>query len=148
MTSEFNENEKDYLSNIVDCNITSIFCQKFFNGEMKPKLKDMIFAHVLECNKCKQKFANYAREIGLQGWTPTEAAFKFISDLSLEDYERYTKTRDILIDTYKYSQDDFVKSNWVDKVEDYKVEELLQLQPFRDLINEYNRTIDKGDTKN
>lgn len=146
MTSEFSNNEnKDYLVNIIDCNITSIFCQKFFNNDLKTKLKDMVFAHVLECQKCQNKYSNYAREIGLKGWTPHEAAFKFISELSLEDYERYTKTRDILIDTYKYSHDDFVKSNWVDKVEEYKVEELLQLQPFRDLINEYNNKVDKGD---
>lgn len=134
--------------NKISCKTCINLTESFFFGETAPVTTNLIITHLLTCPKCLEYYKEFAKDGGLKWDIMDDVAFNV---LAFDDNEDLQKRVEQSIKEFEQSAQakallDFIPDKWQQIVKEYDVCKLLGMQAFRDLISEYDNTIDMTDT--
>lgn len=153
MMNEGNEdNNREYKKKKNKCHIHKINCNTcaalvslFYSSSMSATVREAIICHLVRCNKCLEKYANYENNHKEFQKIKIKEAIQDIRDNDPDidiDNIKIIATSNFDSDTDGTS---FNPTRWSDAASRYDIEMLMNLKVFRDLINSYgNDTIDKN----
>lgn len=140
----------------INCNTCLALVSLFYSSSMSAIVREAIVCHLIKCNKCLQRYANYEANHPEFKKVDVVAVIKKLRE-ELEDKESVDDSIDSAIEiTSSYTIDSnedsshFNPTKWQDAATNFDIEALMNLKFFRDLINSYdydkaNRNLDYSD---
>lgn len=135
------------MVNKVNCNTCLSLVSLFYSPAMSATVREAIVAHLVKCNKCLERYADYESKHPEYKDVQIEKIIKAIrkNKDSYDMIEEAVDEIEITSLTYFDSNTDgnhFNPTKWQDSARLFDIETLMNLKVFRDLINsyDYNRT--------
>lgn len=121
--------------------------KEFFNKELSPEVYEMCLIHMVGCDSCHKLYVKYAKEKGYS----FDLAKRLIKWSNKRDGLVSPRTPNRLLELKEKKKNANTKTShskdrWTHAAKQYDIEELMNVQAFRDFAVEYDPKYDKGDT--
>ena len=119
----------------LSCSLTLSFKKIFFGTGVNKYVEDKILAHLFTCQKCREAYIKYAKEIGYKNFNLIKYAMSFIES-NPEFVE--SETREFINQTRGEKVIRILSKPWTRAANNFNITKLMNMKAFRDLANEYD----------
>lgn len=119
--------------------------KEFFNKELSPEVYEMCLIHMVGCDNCHRLYVKYAKEKGYS----FDLAKRLIKWSNKRDGLVSPRTPNRLLELKERKKSlstktSYSKDKWTYAAKRYDIEELMNVQAFRDFAMEYDPKYDSG----
>lgn len=130
--------DEQYIEKITaldfSCSMVLSMKKVFFGTGVNMWVEDGIIRHLLTCQKCRDIYTQYAKEVGYKNFNLIKYAIKFA-----EQNKQYNlKTIEYLNETKENKKFRVHSRLWTRAASDFNLNKLMNMKAFRDLSMEYN----------
>lgn len=118
----------------INCPMCKSFVKEFFTHAISLSVRDLVIAHLLECNTCADDYIMYSVNIGLTGWDVKKEARKLIMSCG-EHPEKCKRTKEALERVGQTKVAELKHGYFTRAANNWDVGKLMRLKAFADLLD-------------
>lgn len=118
----------------LSCSMVLSMKKIFFGTGVNMWMEDNIIRHLLTCQKCRDIYTQYAKEVGYKNFNLIKYAIKFAN----QNKQYQLKTTEYLNEVKDNKAFRIRSRLWTRAANDFNINKLMNMKAFRDLCIEYD----------
>lgn len=117
-----------------NCDLVLSFKKLFFGTGVNKYVEDEILNHLCHCEKCRNEYTRYAKQVGYKKWSLAKYAVSFVQ--SNKDLKE-CKTRTFVEEMKSLKKVEILSKPWTRAANMFNLDKLMNMRVFYDLCREY-----------